>query len=399
MLNRKKIILGVTGGIAAYKAPFIVRALRAEGAEVRVVLTDSARQFVSPLSLQVVSGFHVGTDLFDLEYEDQIGHIELARWADVVLIAPATANLVGKMVQGLSDDLLSTLLLATEAPIVLAPAMNSKMLSHTTVSENLVRLKERGNVTVVSPVVGELACKEVGMGRQADHGDLIDGILTAINPSPLSGLKVMVTAGATREWVDRVRFLSNPSTGRMGFAMARTARILGAEVIIIAGPTHLAAPTEVQSVSVETAGEMAEAVNEVIGSGIDIAVFTAAVADMTPSSMAKGKIRKRDLPEALLVERTEDILGEVVAGEKVPFCIGFAAEVSDFRENTIAKCKQKGCHLMIGNDVSGEMGFGSIDNQIILVDSKQVISQYGPASKMKCALSVWADIVRVYERE
>lgn len=398
VLEGKNVLLGVTGGIAAYKAPLIVRELTRLGASVRVVMTRAAHQFVAPIALQAVSGAPVGSNLFDPVYEEQIGHIELARWADAVLIAPATANLIGKLAHGLADDLLSTILLATRAPIVVAPAMNTKMLTHSVVQANMKRLGEVWGATIVPPDSGQLACLEVGPGRMPDPPVLVDAVIERLLPKPLAGRHVVVTLGPTRERIDDVRFLTNASSGRMGFAMCLGARHLGARVTAIAGPVSLPVPSRVALTSVESADEMREAMRQVLKGGADIAVFTAAVSDARPVARTAGKITKGDMPSHLELTRTPDILASVCLEPDRPFCVGFAAETGEVEARTIAKCARKGCDLMIGNDVTGGAAFASSDNSVVLVDQRQVIGRHGPASKNAIAHSVWPQIVERYEQ-
>lgn len=397
-LAGQRVLLGVTGGIAAYKAPALVRALRAEGATVRVVMTRAAAEFVTPMSLQVVSGAAVGTDLFDPAYEAEIGHIELARWADVVLVAPATANVIAQLAHGMASDLLTTVLLATTAPVVLAPAMNTQMLRHPAVAANLRRLRDEFGVTVVEPDAGDLACGEQGPGRMPDPPELVDGILCGLRPKPLRGQRVLLTVGPTRERIDAARFLTNPSSGRMGFAMARAARHLGAEVVVVAGPVSVPAPAGVHCVSVESARQMEAAVDAELAAGCDIAVFTAAVADFRPTEVSEGKRGKGTIAESLALTRNPDILAAVCARSPRPYCVGFAAETGDLEAKTIAKCARKGCDLIVGNDVSGGAAFGTDDNRVVLADAERVHAVLGPASKVALASQIWDAVLDVRAR-
>jgi phosphopantothenoylcysteine decarboxylase/phosphopantothenate--cysteine ligase len=397
-LAGQRVLLGVTGGIAAYKAPALVRALRAEGAAVRVVMTRAAAEFVTPMSLQVVSGAAVGTDLFDPAYEAEIGHIELARWASVVLVAPATANVIAQLAHGMASDLLTTVLLATTAPVVFAPAMNTQMLRHPAVAANLTRLRDELGVTVVEPDAGDLACGEQGPGRMPDPPELIDGLLDALRPKRLRGQRVLLTVGPTRERIDAARFLTNPSSGRMGFAMARAARHLGAEVVVVAGPVSVPAPVGVRCVRVESALQMAAAVDAELAAGCDIAVFTAAVADFRPTEVSEGKRGKGTISESLALTRNPDILAGVCARSPRPYCVGFAAETGDLETKAVAKCARKGCDLIVGNDVSGGAAFGTDDNRVVLADAERVLVALGPASKVALAAQIWDAVLDVRAR-
>ena len=397
MLSGRKVILGVTGGIAAYKAPIVVRELQKSGAEVRVVMTESACQFITPLTLQAISGAPVGTDLFDPKYEEQIGHIELARWADVLLIAPATANVIGKIANGIADDLLTTLLLATEAKLVVAPSMNTKMLENPIVQANLGRIGELLGALIVAPDSGDLACKEVGPGRMPDAPVLRDAVVSAVTGNKLTGRRVLITVGPTRERIDDVRFLTNASSGKMGFAMARAAEALGATVVAVTGPTTVAPPATVRIRIVESAAEMGAVVDEEIGAGVDIAVFTAAVCDTRPKKRISGKVTKTDLPDTLSMARTVDILASVCSRAKRPYCVGFAAETGDFEARTIAKCARKGADLMIGNDVTGGAAFDEDENTVVVVDGKKMIGRIGPATKDVVARDAWALVLQEYD--
>jgi phosphopantothenoylcysteine decarboxylase/phosphopantothenate--cysteine ligase len=393
-----KILLCVTGGIAAYKSPNLVRELRRQGARVRVIMTRSATEFIGPMALQAVSGEAVGRALFDPRFEEQIGHIELARWPDAVLVAPATANSIGKLANGLADDLVSTVLLATTSPVVVAPAMNTQMFRHPSVRKNIELLREVVGAIIVVPAVGDLACGESGEGRLPDPPVLIDSILEALTEQRLSGRRVLVTLGPTREPIDSARHLSNRSSGRMGYAMAAAARHLGAEVIAVAGPTTAPAPAGIQIVSVQTALEMAQATEDAVRAGVDIAVFTAAVADFRPASPADQKISKAAVANPLPLIANPDILATVAGAENAPFCVGFAAETSDIEARSMAKCKTKGCDLIIGNDVSNGAGFGTPDNRVVVADDTTVRTRLGPASKEALARLIWPVIIGAYER-
>lgn len=382
-LESKRVLLGVGGGIAAYKAPEVVRAFRKAGAEVRVVLTRAAEEFVSPLALEVVSENRVGKDLFDPTFEHEIGHIELARWADVVVVAPATANLLARMRVGMADDLLTTIALATTAPVVVAPAMNTQMWMHPAVRENLDVLVSRG-VFVVAPDAGELACKEVGPGRMPDPDVLVEAAERALPGGLLVGLSLCVSAGPTREYFDPVRFLSNPSSGRMGYAIATAARAHGADVTLISGPTGLATPRGVKRIDVVSAGDMAGAVQRECAS--DVLIMCAAVADWRPRDVAPEKRKKTEGVWTPELERTEDILLEASRSAARPkVVVGFAAETSNVEENARAKLVAKALDGVVANAVGGEQGFGSEDNQVLLIARDGSSRAVGPAPKREVA--------------
>jgi phosphopantothenoylcysteine decarboxylase/phosphopantothenate--cysteine ligase len=387
LLRGRRVLLGVSGGIAAYKAPQLVRDLRAAGAEVRVVLTRGAAEFVSPMALQVVSGNRVGTELFELSFEHEIGHIELARWADVVLIAPATANCVARLANGMADDLLTTVVLATRAPVVVAPAMNTQMLGHAATQENLARLGAREGVCVVPSDAGELACGEVGAGRLPDGPVLIAELERALAPRLLAGRRVTITAGPTREHFDPVRFISNPSSGRMGYALAQAARACGADVTLVSGPVAIAPPWGVRVARVETAAEMRDAVAE---HRADILIMAAAVADYTPAERLDQKKKKSDGDWVPRLVRTVDILAEVSAGAARPtLVIGFAAETEHIEENALRKLFGKRLDGIVANSVAGTEGaFGNGTNRVTMMAPSHPKVVAGPAPKEEVAYAI-----------
>lgn len=354
-LLEKRIVLGVSGGIAAYKTPEIVRRLRERGARVRVVMTAAAREFIGPLSLQAVSGEPVHLDLLDPTAEAAMGHIELARWADTVLIAPASADLLARLAHGLCDDLLSTLALATEAPILVAPAMNRVMWSAAATQANLRQLHERG-LTVLGPGEGAQACGEHGPGRMLEPGALVEALASRMAPPVLAGRKVLVTAGPTREPVDPVRYVGNRSSGRMGYALARAARAAGAEVTLVSGPVSLPAPAGVRRVSVESAAQMLAAVQRELP-GQDVFIAAAAVADYRPSRPEAQKIKKAESVLTLTLERTADILEWTASRAERPFLVGFAAETEDVEAHARHKLARKRLDMIAANDV-GVPGIG-----------------------------------------
>ena len=366
-MAKKKIILGITGGIAAYKTPELVRRLRDRGVEVQVVMTRSAEEFVTGTTLQAVSGLPVRANLWDKDAEAAMGHIELARWADLVLIAPATAEIMSRLASGAAPDLLTTLCLATEAPLVIAPAMNHVMWSNPAVQANRQVLEARG-VRILGPDSGDQACGETGEGRMVEP-DAIAAAVTGptsvsdVERPPLLGCKVMITGGPTREAIDPVRFISNRSSGKMAYAMARAAAAAGAEVVLISGPVELATPDNVQRVDVESANEMFAATHEDIDN-IDIFIAAAAVADYRAASAQENKIKKTKVEISIELTRTPDIVASVAKLEKGPFTVGFAAETENLREFARSKLENKNLDMIIANQVGENRGFDSDDNKV-----------------------------------
>ncbi len=360
-MHKQNIILGVTGGIAAYKAPELVRRLRERGATVQVVMTDSARQFVTETSLQAVSGQPVRQNLWDKEAEAAMGHIELARWADIVLIAPATAEFMARLAAGAAPDLLTTLCLATKAPIVLAPAMNHVMWANPAVQANRALLEDRG-VRLLGPEDGDQACGETGVGRMMQADD----IATAIQPvasGSLQGKTVMVTAGPTREAIDPVRYITNRSSGKMAYAMACAARDVGAKVILVTGPVSLDGPSGVEAVNVETAEQMFAATHKHI-EGVDIFIAAAAVSDYRPQARQENKIKKTKSTMQVELVRSPDILASVAKLVDGPFTVGFAAETEQLREYALGKLENKSLDMIVANEVGTDCGFDSEDNAV-----------------------------------
>jgi len=360
-----RVLLGVSGGIAAYKAAELIRRLREGGAEVRVVMTAAARSFITPLTLQALSGNEVRTDILDPAAEAGMDHIELARWADLVLVAPATADLMARLAAGLADDLLTTLVLATTAPLILAPAMNHRMWLHPATQENLTRLRGRG-VRILGPAEGDQACGEWGPGRMLEPSEILDA-LALRQSSELAGRRVIVTAGPTREALDPVRYIGNRSSGRMGYALARALAARGADLILVSGPSALVPPIGVDVVRVESALEMEAAVMEHV-QGCDIFVAAAAVADYRPEVSAREKIKKDRAELSLRLVKNPDILSRVAALEKGPFTVGFAAETQDLEEQALTKLKAKGLDMIAANLVGGKAGgFDREDNALLVL--------------------------------
>jgi phosphopantothenoylcysteine decarboxylase/phosphopantothenate--cysteine ligase len=359
----QKILLGVTGGIAAYKSPDLVRRLMDRGAEVQVVMTRGAQQFVTPLTFQAVSGKAVRTDLWDEAAEAAMGHIELARWADEIVIAPATAEFIARLAHGLADDLLTTLCLATTAQITVAPAMNRQMWANAATQANVRLLRERG-VRFLGPDSGEQACGEVGVGRMVEPTRIAEEIFTVRGaPGVLKGLKVVVTAGPTRELIDPVRFISNRSSGKMGFAVAEAAREAGAHVVLVSGPVQICTPTGIDRVEVESAEQMLSAVQQHIV-GADIFVSAAAVSDYRCCEVSREKIKKTSDTMALSLSRAPDVLATVSRSESPPFLVGFAAETENVERNALAKLVGKNLDMIAANKVGEGLGFDKDDNAL-----------------------------------
>ncbi len=362
-LREKRILLGVTGGIAAYKSAELVRLLRKAGAEVRVMMTRAAEQFVGTLTFETLSGHPVTTGMFTERKEAAMAHIELARWADAVLLAPATAHTMARLAQGLADDVVTTVCLASEAPLALAPAMNRQMWNHPATQANSALLRERG-VFLFGPAEGEQACGDEGPGRMLEPEELMQELATLFVSPFLEGVRVMVTAGPTFEDIDPVRFLGNRSSGKMGYAMAEAAKRAGAEVTLISGVTQLPSPSGIECVRVRSALEMHAAVMQRV-STCDIFVAAAAVADYRPSRPLAQKIKKDDDCIQLELERNPDILADVSALPNGPFCVGFAAETERVVEYARAKLDAKGLEMIAANRVGGkEGGFESDRNAL-----------------------------------
>ena len=375
-LTGKSVLLIIGGGIAAYKTHELVRLLKTRGAAVRIILTRAAEQFVTPLSLSGLSGEKVYTDLFSLTDEVEMGHIQLSRAADLVVVAPATADLMAKMANGLADDLASTALLATDKRVLIAPAMNVRMWRHPATLRNVETLKADG-ITLVGPNEGEMACGEFGPGRMAEPNEILGTIIEMLKPraQPLAGKKVVITAGPTREPIDPVRFISNHSSGKQGYAIAKAAVELGAETVLVSGPVTLAIPPGVQMMPVETAEEMLKACEGEMPA--DIAIFTAAVADWRVAAQAPEKLKKTaGGPPSLSLAENPDILATISRSAARPqIVVGFAAETERVTEHAAKKLARKGCDLIVANDVSRETGvFGGDRNTVHLVTASGVES-------------------------
>lgn len=361
-LTGKHILLGVTGGIAAYKSAELVRQLRRSGAVVRVVMTAAATEFITPLTLQALSGNPVHTDLLDTAAEAAMGHIELARWADVLLVAPATADFIARVADGRANDLLAAVCLACEAPVAVAPAMNRAMWKNPATGNNLVTLQSR-DIRVLGPAAGLQACGETGPGRMLEPDELVAGLSGMFRSGVLAGRQVLVTAGPTREAIDPVRYLSNHSSGRMGFAVAAAAAEAGAAVTLISGPVSLATPAGVQRIDVESAADMYAAVMRAVTS-TDIFISVAAVADYRPAVLAPQKLKKESAEVSLDLVRNPDILAAVAALPEAPFTAGFAAETEAIVSNAQDKRLAKGVDMIAANRVGAGLGFNSEENAL-----------------------------------
>ena len=365
-LFQRRILLAVCGGIAAYKSAEVLRQLQTRGATVRVLMTRAAQEFITPLTMQALSGFPVHSELLDEEAERGMGHIELARWADLLLIAPATADCLARLAQGRGDDLLSAVALATTAPLLLAPAMNQQMWASAATQHNLALLEERG-ARRVGPDSGAQACGETGPGRMSDPAQIAAAAAATFDSGLLAGQRVVITAGPTREALDPVRFLSNHSSGRMGFALARAASDAGAAVTLIAGPVQLPTPERVRRVDVVSAAEMLAASLEATAD-CDIFIACAAVADYRPAKVAANKIKKAGETLSLSLERNPDIVATVAAGAAAPFTVGFAAETQNLRGHALDKLERKGLAMVVANAVGGDRGgVDSEDNAALLL--------------------------------
>jgi phosphopantothenoylcysteine decarboxylase/phosphopantothenate--cysteine ligase len=394
-LKDRRILLGVTGGIAVYKAVELTRLLAVEEARVRVIMTRSAMEFVQPLSFQVLSGQPVCTNLFSLEAESRIGHIQAATEAELMVIAPATANVIGKIAKGIADDYLTTAVMACTAPKVICPAMNVNMFQSPAVQENLAKLRS-WEYRQVGPDAGDLACGVQGLGRLAALPEIMEAIREALTPQTLEGRRVLVTAGPTREAMDPVRHLTNPSTGKMGYALARVGKRRGAEVILVSGPTSLDSPQGVSLVKVESARQMYDAVLDLFPS-VHAVVMAAAVSDYRPKTQAPQKIKKEQMVESVALERTEDILwhlGEIKEGR---ILVGFAAETENLVEHARAKLEQKKLDLIVANDLTAaHAGFASDTNQVTILWPDGRIESLPLQDKELVAGEVWDRVESIW---
>jgi phosphopantothenoylcysteine decarboxylase/phosphopantothenate--cysteine ligase len=397
-LTNKRILLGLTGGIAAYKSADLVRRLRDAGGEVRVVMTRAAAEFITPLTMQALSGHPVSTDLLATESEHAMGHIELARWADAVVVAPASANFIAKLAQGRADDLLSTLCLATSAPIAIAPAMNQQMWANQATRDNLAALARR-DIKQFGPGVGDQACGETGAGRMLESDELARLTSDLFHTGDLQGLKIVITAGPTWEAIDAIRGLSNRSSGRMGYALAEAAMEAGAKVILVSGPTSIKSPERIDVRSVQSAEEMLQAVLTAI-EGTDIFIGVAAVADYRPAKASTNKIKSTSEHMSLELVKNPDILATVAALQPRPFMVGFAAESHDLENYARQKLKQKNLDLIAANPIAeSDVGFESEENKILLIDRDEKITSLEQQSKTKLARTIINHISKKYHAQ
>ena len=391
-LSNKRIIVGISGGIAAYKSAEIVRRLQDRGAEVRVVMTPSAEEFIRPLTLQALSGHPVHADLLDPEAEAGMGHIELARWADLVLIAPATADFIASMVHGRANSLLGAVILATPARVAVAPAMNQGMWSHPATSDNMKVLKQR-QVMIFGPDSGSQACGDIGEGRMQQPDSIVDQVASCFDSGELTGKKVVITAGPTREAIDPVRYISNHSSGKMGYAIAAAAIDAGAEVTLVSGPVALTAPDRCTLVPVIDAAAMHESAKSACEDA-DIFIAAAAVADYRPVSVADQKIKKQSDSLEITLEKTADIVSDVANSFSDLYVVGFAAETQDVENYAREKLQRKKLDAIVANDVSRQdVGFNSDDNEAcwITADSSQLFNKRSKAQLARDIVSAIAE--------
>lgn len=396
MLKGKKILLGVTGSIAAYKAAEIVSLLKKKGAEVLVIMTKSAAKFIQPLTFSALSGNPVIDNLFSINDKIVVKHISLAEWADLILIAPATANVVGKIAHGIANDMLTTTVMASKAKVIFAPAMNKNMISNPLYRQNVEKLTALGYEFIDSEY-GRLACGEIGEGRLANIEEIVDRIEYALTfKNDYQGKTVLVTASCTREPIDKVRFISNYSSGKMGFALAKIARARGARVILITGPTSLPAPRGITTILIESAEEMKKEVFKYF-SEADIVISAAAVADFRPKEVFAGKIKKENGEKPLIqLERTPDILYELGKKKGDKILVGFAAETENMEANALKKLKEKRLDLIVANDISAkEAGFGSDNNRARLINSQGIAREIPLMPKIEMAEKILDEILKI----
>jgi len=399
VLKDKQILLAVTGSIAAYKSAEIVRELVGAGATVRVAMTEAATKFIGPQTLSTLSGQRVITQMFRDGTDPEIEHIRLPEKADAILVAPATAHIIARMALGLADDIVSSMLLVARCPVLVAPAMNSNMYTHPAVEENIAKLKDRG-VRIIEPGFGELACGHTGPGRLADIPDIIEELRAALTGQDLAGLRVLVTAGPTRELIDPVRFISNRSSGKMGFAVAKAALRHGAEVTLVSGPTSLAAPRKAALITVETAEKMQEACLNAFDEA-DVLIMTAAVADYRPEKSVKSKIKRKESGMSLDLVPCPDILREL-ATRKRPgqVLVGFAAETEDLLKNARKKLQSKGLDLLVANQVNTpDSGFDHDTNRIQILKSNGKVESHPLMTKDEAAEQVVRQVVKWVKRK
>ncbi len=390
MREKKRVVIGVTGGIAVYKALDIISALRKQDVEIKVIMTESAKQFVTPLAFQSLSQNMVITDMFAEPKAWEIQHIALAQWADIMLIAPATANIIGKVANGIADDMLSTSIMATEAKVIFAPAMNTKMYENKIVQDNINKLKGYG-YSFIEPASGRLACGDIGKGKLANVSDIVDRVLIELEEKEkdLLGKKVLITAGPTIAPIDPVRYITNKSTGKMGYAIAQEAKERGAEVTLVSGPTNLPKIADINFISVKTNGEMKEAVLRYYDFA-DIVIKSAAVADYKPKEYSNEKIKKGEGDLELTLARDSDILKILGERKKEQILVGFAAESNNVLNNAEKKLKNKNLDFIVANDItSNDTGFASEDNKVTILSKEGKVINLDKMSKKQVATNIF----------
>jgi phosphopantothenoylcysteine decarboxylase/phosphopantothenate--cysteine ligase len=384
MIKGKRIVLGITGGIAAYKAAELTREFVKKGADVRVIMTKSAGEFITSLTMWTLSGNPVYDDIFSVSGGGDIAHINLAQTADIIVIAPATANIIGKMASGIADDLLSTTVIATKAPVLICPAMNATMYENSIVMSNMKRLSEEGYY-FAEAAYGELACKTEGPGRLTPLEDIVEKVESILTEKDLAGERIVVTAGPTQEPIDPVRYISNYSSGKMGFALSICARRRGADVTLVSGPTSLAIPADIKFIGVSSAEEMRDTVMKEIENAT-VVIKAAAVADYRPKSVSESKIKKGEGEKSISLERTPDIISEIGAIKADRILVGFAMETEDIIVNARKKLKEKKMDLIVANDLSEEgSGFQHDTNRVKIIDPEGTIEEVPLMDKMEVA--------------
>lgn len=397
MLIDKKVLLCVTGGIAVYKAAALTSKLTQAGAHVKVIMSNSARQFVTPLTFQALSRHDVYTDTFDEKESSVIAHIDLADWADIVLVAPATANVIGKIANGIADDMITTTLLATEAPVWIAPAMNVHMYAHPAVQKNMETLRTFG-YQFIEPGEGYLACGYVGKGRLEEPETIVEHLRTYFSETelkPLQGKKILITAGPTREAIDPVRFVTNHSSGKMGYALAEQAALQGAEVTLVSGPVNITPPLNVKVIQVESASDMYEAVFKQFDYS-DVVIMTAAVADYKPKFYHEQKMKKQPGENVIELERTKDILMEMGKNKTHQLLVGFAAETNNVEEYARGKLEKKNADMIVANNVTvAGAGFGTDTNIVTIFNKDGRSTDLPKMSKADIAKSILAEVSRM----
>lgn len=403
-LSSKNIIVGISGGIAAYKSAELIRLFKKAGANVRVCMTDGAQEFITPLTLQALSGNPVHSTLLDPEAEAGMGHIELARWADLLIIAPATADLMARMRAGMANDLLTTLVLASNAPVYIAPAMNQQMWAHPATQDNVATLAKRHHI--LGPAAGEQACGDVGYGRMLEPQEIVDEILKSLDalrsasPSKqqLLGKKVLITAGPTREPLDPVRYLTNRSSGKMGYAIAEAALSMGAEVVLVSGPTQLSVTDKIKRIDIETAEQMLSAVSAEVES-CDIFIAAAAVADYRLKEIATKKMKKQGSGLQLELEQNPDILATTSIANPDLFSVGFAAETNDVIKYATGKLERKKLNMIVANQVGVDKGFDKDSNQVDILTASGEHITLPEMNKKQLAFDILDIICQIYNKE